>query len=119
MKRVSVISGKRVVWKRCFLLQTPGERAKGLMFEAKVQAPLAIPFASTGRKRNALHSFFCPLFDAVFLDSSGRVVDIRVRVKPNQLLIIPRLPCKSVLEVAPGDSKKVHLGEKLVLKEAK
>ena len=101
------------------MLQTPGERAQGLMFKAKVQAPLAIPFASTGRRRNALHSFFCPLFDAVFLDSNGRVVDLRVRVKPNQLLVIPAKPCKMVIEVPPGESRKVRLGQLLVLKEAK
>jgi uncharacterized membrane protein (UPF0127 family) len=119
MKRVKIVSKKRVLWPKCLLLETPGERASGLMFKGSASIPLAIPFPTTGRRRNALHSLFCPVFDAIFLDASGRVVDVQARVKPNRLLIVPAMPCKLVLEVAPGESARVKVGDLLSLERAK
>ncbi len=89
------------------------------MFAKRVESPLAISFPTIGRRRNALHSLFCPVFDAVFTDASGRVVDVQARVRPNRLLIVPRQACSMVIEVPPGDSRKVRLGDRLVLKDGK
>lgn len=42
----------------------------GLMFQNRVSKPLL--FKANGRI--SIHSFFCPFFDAVFLDKQGKVV---------------------------------------------
>ena len=89
------------------------------MFSKRVASALAIPFPTTGRRRNALHSLFCPVFDAIFLDAAERVVDVQARIRPNRLFIVSRKACKLVLEVPPGQSSRVRVGDRLVLKSLK
>ena len=92
------------------------ERARGIMFSKRAQTPLAILFSATGRRRNAIHSFACPVFDAVFLGENGIVVDKIAKIQPNLPFVFSAKACNMVLELPPGASKKVKLGEKLVLK---
>lgn len=117
MRRVSVysVSRKRVLWSDCGLAETVLERGTGIMFRHRVGKPLAIPFASRGRRRNSIHSFACPVFDAVFLDE-GKVVDVRPQIPPHQLLVVPAKACSLVLELPSGQSRKVKIGDKLLLR---
>ncbi len=117
MRRVSVhsLSRNRVLWKDCDFAESGFERAVGIMFRPRLERPFAIPFSSAGRKRNSIHSVFCPPFDAAFL-CNGKVVDVRQRVPPNQPLIVSAKTCDLVLELPPGESRKTRLGEKLSLK---
>ena len=54
------------------ILSTFTEKAWGLMFSKSVKTPLLFVFESSGR--HGIHSFFCPPFDAVFLDENFRDV---------------------------------------------
>ncbi|MBI4406656.1 DUF192 domain-containing protein [Candidatus Micrarchaeota archaeon] len=56
-------------------------RFVGLMFKNS----FSIPLLFVGNGRIAIHSFFCPEFEAVFLDNRRRVASI-VFVKPSQLV---------------------------------
>ncbi len=118
MRQVSVysVSRKRVLWPVCDFADRSLERAAGIMFRPRIERPLAIPFPSSGRKRNSIHSLGCPVFDAIFVNDEGKVVDIRPKIPPHQPLIIPAKACSLVIEVPPGESSKVRLGEKLVLR---
>ena len=49
----------------------------GLMFRATFSTPLLF----NGNDRIVIHSFFCPEFDAVFLNKQRRIVKL-VKVKP-------------------------------------
>ncbi len=44
----------------------------GLMFSGKVTKPLLF----YGNGRISIHSFFCPFFEAVFLDKNGKIVKV-------------------------------------------
>jgi len=107
----------RVLWPDCRIAGTAFERMRGIMFSQPRFSPLLIRFNAQGRKRNALHSFFCPPFDALFLDSSGRVVDVLAHAPRNSAFIVPRQAYESVIELAAGEaeSKGVAVGDVLVL----
>lgn len=107
----------RVLWPDCRIAGTAFERMRGIMFSPERFPPLLIRFNSQGRKRNALHSFFCPPFDAVFIDASGRVVDVLAPAPKNSAFVVPRQAYESVIELAAGEAGRnsVAVGDVLVL----
>ncbi|MBI3588593.1 DUF192 domain-containing protein [Candidatus Micrarchaeota archaeon] len=113
---VSITRGNgKAVFPKCEVMDSPLKRARGLMFSRKVALPLFFEFESSGRRRNSIHSVFCPPFDAIFLNERMRVVDIRINVRPYTSIIVPSVACKFLIE-APAFSakgKKIVLGEKL------
>lgn len=90
---------RKVVFARGF------KKFVGIMFRNRVTVPLLFEFNKETRFENAIHSFFCPVFEAIFLDSGRRVVDIQ-RVKPFKLLVVSRKPCKYLIEAEEGFSKE-------------
>ncbi len=58
-------------------------RFLGLMFQSKA----AIPLLFTGNGRIAIHSYFCPPFDAVFLNKDKVVIKTST-VLPNKFLTV-------------------------------
>ncbi|MFH0713298.1 MAG: DUF192 domain-containing protein [Candidatus Micrarchaeota archaeon] len=54
----------------------------GLMFSREVKQPLLFH----GKGRISIHSFFCPVFDAVFLDEKHRVVKTLTVMPWNSLI---------------------------------
>ena len=118
MRIATITRGKSVLWRGVALTKTPFERMRGIMFSRPGSfPPTVIAFPRPGRRRNAIHSFFCPVFDAVFLDATGHVVDVIPQVKPNNPLIVPKAPASSVLELPAGDAgrKSIRIGEVLVV----
>jgi uncharacterized membrane protein (UPF0127 family) len=106
-----------MLWPHCKVADRRRERLLGIMLQKKLREPLLIPFEREGRKANAIHSFFCLVpFDAVFLNSAGRVVDIRKSIPPFQPLIVPAKPAAAVLETPAGECKRVKMGDKLQFK---
>ena len=117
--KIAVKRRGTTLWK-CELCATPREKRRGLMFRSKA-VPLLFEFDSEARSANAIHSFFCPRFDAVFLDGSRRAVDIRENLAPWNPWIAPKKPAKYLLELPAGEAqkKRVKAGEKLDFKVRK
>lgn len=99
------------------VLSTPSELRSGLMFSPHVIESLFFIFPESGRLRNAIHSFFCPPFDAVFLDSKKRVVDIRRLLPPFHPLIVPAKASKYLLEAPAGSCFRLRVGDSAKLKQ--
>lgn len=105
--------GKKMLWRAC-VLKTRSEITRGIMRSPPRFQPALFLFPRSSRWRNAIHSFFCPPFDAVFINANKRVVDVR-QVEPNKLLVVPRAPAKYLLELPAGEAakKRVKPGEHL------
>lgn len=88
------------------------ERASGLMFKRKA-VPMVFDFKREGTRANAIHSFFCPVFDAVFLDSQKRVSCVFREVKPWIALLAPSRRSRFLIELPAGESAKVRVGDKI------
>jgi len=91
------------------------EKVFGIMFSRARFVPLVIEFGVEVRALNAIHSFFCPEFDAVFLDARKRVVDVKPRVKPFTFSVVSRELCKFVLELPAGCTRRFGLRKGLKL----
>ncbi|MEM4255435.1 MAG: DUF192 domain-containing protein [Candidatus Norongarragalinales archaeon] len=111
MRKVAIFKNNKLLW-NAFQASTPLEKTIGLMFKRKAFS-LLFEFDSEGVKRNAIHSFFCPVFDAVFLDSRKRVVCVFKRIKPWRLFVTPSKPAFFLIELPPGGSAKVRVGQRL------
>ena len=90
------------------VLATLPSQARGLMF-AKKARPLLFVFPSY--KRRCIHSFFCPVFDAVFLDGKKKVVAIYPKVQRGRSSICA--DSAYLLECLPGTALKfkIKLGD--------
>ncbi len=93
---------------RCRVLGSFFGRFRGLMFSTSVSTPLLFVFSQPGR--HAIHSLFCPPFDAIFLDSAGKVVDV-FEVRTVQLWVQPRRDASYLIEAAPGFGKGLKEGQ--------
>ncbi len=91
------------------------EKVFGIMFSRPRFTPLVIEFGVEARALNAIHSLFCPWFDAVFLDSRKRVVDVAQQVKPFSFSVVSRMPCKFVLELPAGSARRLRMRKGLKL----
>jgi len=111
MRKVVVKKNGRRLW-NAFAAGRFAEKTIGLMFKNKA-FPLLFEFDSQGTFRNAIHSLFCPPFDAVFLNSEKRVVFILKNVGPFKPFLRSPKPNKFLLELPPGEARKLRVGEKL------
>ena len=82
------------------------------MFSKKA-FPLLFEFSGEGTWQNSIHSFFCPRFDAVFLDSQKRVVSVEKNIRPFRCFIVSEKPCRFLLELPPGWGSKFVKGERI------
>ncbi|MFH0835400.1 MAG: DUF192 domain-containing protein [Candidatus Micrarchaeota archaeon] len=85
---------------------------RGLMFRREA-VPLLFVFDGEARERNAIHSFFCPRFDAVFLDRRKKVVGIERNVAPWRIAVFPGKAFGYLLELPVGVSKGLREGDAL------
>ena len=108
MVQVRKKANKRVLWPYCATASTHFRKMKGIMFK-KAFEPLLFDFDEEGTRRNAIHSFFCPQFDAVFLDSSKKIVDVIPQIKPWNPFIVPAKPARYLTETPAGDAKRVRV----------
>lgn len=89
------------------------KRAMGIMFRKQIDRPMLFIFPTRGR--TSIHSFFCPKFDAVFLDYNRRVIDSYERIGPGQI-IIPRERVNYLIEFPPGTISKERIRKGVVIK---
>jgi uncharacterized membrane protein (UPF0127 family) len=94
----------------CLLCTTMVQKMRGLMFRRR---PIPLLFIAKVESRAPIHSFFCPRFDAIFLDSGKIVVDIKQNIAPWNLRILPSETAKFLIELPPGEAFKVQKGQKL------
>lgn len=66
----------------------------GLMFKPQDASALLFEF---GKARMAIHSFFCPVFLAIWL-SRGKIVDYQI-VRPYRISVKPRADYEQLIEV--------------------
>lgn len=92
----------------CIVVDSFFGRLRGLMFSASVKKPLLFVFDEPAR--HAIHSFFCPAFDAVFVGEDGRVVDV-FEVRHWGLWFAPKKDAKYLVEAAPGFARRVQEGQ--------
>ncbi len=93
---------------RCKVLRTFRQQLWGLMFSPRVREPLL--FVLSAPRRFAIHSLFCPPFDAVFLDADSRVIDV-FAVRSIQLSIRPRREALYLIEGPPGFGSGLKEGQ--------
>lgn len=94
------------------------EKLRGLMLKKKPNHGLLITLEKEKRIGASIHSLFVFFkFDAVFLDKQGKIVDIREKIKPFNPLIVPKKPCKHILELPAGkvEEEGIEKGQKLDL----
>lgn len=114
MKSARISRRGKILWKRCLVATSGAERLKGIMLKSRLAEPLLIQFEREARRANSIHSLFCLVsFDAVFLDSKGKVVDVRQSIRPFTLLVTPTRECRYVLETPEGESRRVKNGDRL------
>jgi len=112
MEKILIFKKGKKLWS-AFLAKTAFDKTLGLMFKSKA-IPLLFEFDGEATTRNSIHSFFCPVFDAVFLDSQKRVVCVFERIQPFKLFITPHKPARFLIELPAGESRKISIGDKLV-----
>ena len=116
-KAIKSVTRRKVLFSNYEPAETTAEKARGLMFRRSIEKPLLFTFETEGRKRNSIHSLFCFCsFDAIFLDSDRKVVDIWHGIEPfSWKIFVPRAPAKYLIECGDGDAKrlKIRVGEKL------
>lgn len=114
MREIQIRTKKRVLWTSAQATTRGWERLVGIMFRSHLERPLLISFDRQAQQTNAIHSLFCLVpFDAVFLDTQGRVVDIVRSIQPFRLLVTPRRSCSFVLETPQGQSGRLSIGDPL------
>lgn len=112
MKRALVKRGGKLLW-RCEVADTFFRKLAGLMFRRRFEEPLLFVFNHEGRQ--AIHSFFCFIdFDAIFLDSRGRIVSVFEKVKPFTPWIQAKR-AKYLIEAPAGNAgyKNLKIGSRL------
>lgn len=115
--RVYAVSGrgkKRFLFS-CRDAKTFFPKLKGIMFSERDFAPILFRFNRESRESNAIHSFFCPRFDAVFIDAGKRVVGVIPRIEPFRPVIFPRKPFRYLIELPEGTAARKGLREGLAL----
>lgn len=85
------------------------QRARGIMFYKKNFKPLIFIFSRASVLQSTIHSFFCPPFDAVFLNENKEIIDLYEKVLPFKLSISPIKPAKYLIEAPEGFISKNNL----------
>ncbi len=98
--------GKKILFKK-FVQMNNISKFTGLLFKKSCSIPLL--FSEKGRI--SIHSFFCPEFDALFLNEKGVIVKATT-VKPCKVL---NVNCFFLFECPPGSIERFKLkkGDKL------
>ncbi len=104
MRAIIVFKGKKTLF-HALQTQSRFEKAKGIMLQPRNFTPLLFEFDSPSMSKNAIHSFFCTPFEAVFLDAKKRVVDVK-RVPPSQLIVLPKVNSLYLIEAPIGTAGK-------------
>jgi len=76
----------------------------GLMFSRREKA-CALLFDFGKEVEVAIHSFFCPEFVGVWIDQSGKVIEIK-RVKPWRLSVRPKEKFVKLVEIPINEKYK-------------
>lgn len=87
-------------------------KVRGLMFRKKSNFNycLLFRFRDETKLLSAIHSFFVFFkFDAVFLNSNKKVVDVREEIKPFTFSITPSKPSKYLLELPAGKTSELNI----------
>ena len=116
MPGIKSVSRAAVLWEDCELADTPWKRFKGIMLRRKIYVPLLFVLPEESVTRAAIHSLFClARFDAVYLDSGKKVVDVVGDIGPWRPWIEPKAPAKYLIECAAGDARRlgISVGELL------
>lgn len=92
---------------------TSFKKAIGIMFRKRIEKPMLFTFFTRGRI--SIHSFFCPLFDAVFLDDRKRVVDIYRQIRSGQIIVSKEI-ASYLVEFPPGTVSKENIRKGVVIK---
>lgn len=89
----------------------------GIMFRGEHRHLMLFPLEKETRTGAAIHSFFCPPFDVLWLDSNKKVVDLRKDIGPWNPNLMPKKECFYILEAPVGyiRNKKIKIGTKLKL----
>ena len=105
---VSIRKGKakRALFK-ARLADSSAKKARGIMFSSPAFAPLLFDFERCSRRANSIHSFFCPVFDAVYLDARKRVTQIAA-IRPWRFFV-PSRASRFLIELPEGEAKRFGL----------
>jgi uncharacterized membrane protein (UPF0127 family) len=96
----------RVVCARCVVASRPLARMRGLLGRTGLEPGTGLLLTRT----SSVHTFFMKFsIDVVFLDRDLRVRSIAQQVAPFR--IVWRRGSRSVLELGPGESRRVALAE--------
>ena len=96
----------RVVCERCVVASRPLERMRGLLGRNALEPGIGLLLTRT----SSIHTFFMKFsIDAVFLDRDLRVRSVVSQVEPFR--VVWRPGSRSVLELGPGESRRVALEE--------
>lgn len=98
MIRKIKIKGKTLRVKEC---RSIFSKARGLMFRKKSK-PLLFIFKKPTRQ--SIHSFFCPIFKAIWM-KNGNIIEERI-VRPFSLSVRPKKPFTHLVEMPLGDNNK-------------
>jgi uncharacterized membrane protein (UPF0127 family) len=96
-------------------------RLRGLMFRSAIAPGEGIVLVEPRDSRAAvsIHMFFVPFtIAAVWVDSSGRVVD-KVAARPWRPFYAPRAPARFTLETHPEFLDRVSIGDELVFEDSR
>ena len=101
------------------IYDTSFSKVKGLMFSSPLKKNESLLFVT--EKENitelSIHSLFVFFsFDAVWLDKRCQIVDIQGNIKPFTLYRQPKRKAQYLLELPLGKSKRLALGNKLIVK---
>ena len=96
-----------LLW-NCVVADSPLKRAIGIMGKKKFE-PLLFTFPYKHELPISIHSFFCPVFYAIFLDKWKKVVQIR---KFSSAEMFTSLPAAYLIEV--NEKKGVKVGDALI-----
>ncbi|VVB73549.1 putative ACR [uncultured archaeon] len=99
----------RITLRNYELADTILARAVGIMFRKRIGKPMLFVFPASGRV--SIHSFFCPRFDAVFLDDRKNVTELYENIGPGHL-ITPKRKAAYLVEFPPNTASRrgIHRG---------
>jgi len=89
-------------------------RVCGLMFRRRESALALLLFDFKKPRKFEIHSFFCPVFLAVWLDDKDRIIEKRV-VQPWQISISPKKKFCKLIEIPLNTKYKklLHLSSRV------
>ena len=111
---------KKIISKNVRFASTPWQKMRGMMFRRKPGYALVFKTRFPGRASLSIHMLFVFFsIDVVYLRNS-RAVDIRKRVRPFTLFILPAKESDTLIELPAGSIEhgKIRVGDIIELKAA-